>query len=334
MMDDKFLSQDEIDALLEGVTGDTDESSIPKPDPSAVKKYDLATQERIIRGRLPSLEIINDRFARLFRLGLYNFLPRSIEITSGPVQTTKYSEFLRRIIVPANLNIIKINPLPSTALVVMDPYLVFMLVDNFFGGDGRFQTRIEGREFTGTELRIIQRVLSVALDALTKAWEFLYPVEFEYIRSEMNNQFANIVSANETVVSSSFRISIGSNSGDLHICMPFSMLEPIHHLLRSNSHSESVNQDQRWTRLLKQQIQDAEMDCVANLCTIDTSLRQVMNLQQGDLIWFDMPKSIELKIEGVPILDCQFGKLNGQYALQINQFIQHPDHASQEVIDE
>jgi flagellar motor switch protein FliM len=319
-MDEKFLSQDEIDALLKGVTGEQDEPS-SVIDPSEVRPYNLATQERIVRGRMPSLELINERFARLFRIGLYNFLRRSSEISVNPIRTTKYSEFLRHLVVPTNLNLIKIKPLLGTAMIVMDPYLVFMLVDNFFGGDGRFHTRIEGRDFTQTEQRIIHRVLNIVFEGLAKAWELVYPVEFEFIRSEMNTQFANIATPNEVVVTTTFRIELGSTGGDLHLCIPYSMIEPIRDLLRSSMHSESITHDHRWGQLLKQQIQSAEVEAVADLTSIKSDLRAVLNMKVGDIIPMDMPSIIELKVDNVPIMECSYGKLNGQYALRVENLI-------------
>jgi flagellar motor switch protein FliM len=321
-MDDKFLSQDEINALLQGVTGETQDTK-PTIDSSEAVSYDLATQERIVRGRMPSLELINERFIRLLRIGLFNLLRRTPEISINPIRNTKYSEFLRHLVVPTNLNLIKITPLKGTALIVMDPHLVFLLVDNLFGGDGRFQTRVEGRDFSHIEQRIIQRTLTIVFESLSKAWESIYPVNFEFIRSEMNTQFANIASPNEVVVTTTFRIDLGSIGGDLHICLPYSMIEPIKDILRSSLHSESLSHDQRWAQLLKHQIQDAEVDAVADLCSIDTTLRKVLNMQVGDIIPFEMPETLNVNVDYLPILNCSYGKLNGQYALQVENIINY-----------
>jgi flagellar motor switch protein FliM len=319
-MDDKFLSQDEINALLQGVTGETQDTK-PTIDSSEVVVYNLATQERIVRGRMPSLELINERFARLLRIGLYNLLRRNPEISINPIRNTKYSEFLRHLVVPTNLNLVKVPPLKGSGMIVIDPHLVFLLVDNLFGGDGRFQTRVEGRDFSSIEQRIIQRALAIIFECLDKAWELMYPVNFEFIRSEMNTQFANIATPNEVVVTTTFRIDLGSIGGDLHICLPYSMIEPIKDILRSSLHSESISNDQRWAQLLKHQIQDAEVDAVADLCKIETTLRKVLNMKAGDIIPFDMPETIDVNVDYLPILKCSYGKLNGQYALQVENII-------------
>ena len=232
-MADNFLSQEEVDALLKGVTGDQDESAAPEDD-SGIRPYNLATQERIVRGRMPTLEIINERFARLLRIGLFNFLHRSAEVSIGPVRVHKYSEFIRNLVVPTNLNLVHMKPLRGTALMVFDPNLVFLLVDNLFGGDGRFHTRVEGRDFTQTEQRIIQRILGIVFETYAKSWEPVYPVEFEYVRSEMNTQFANIATPNEVVVATTFTVELGPVSGEMHFCTPYSMIEPIRDILTSS----------------------------------------------------------------------------------------------------
>lgn len=327
-MTEKFLSQDEVDSLLKGVTGETDSPQQPI-DPNAIRPYNLATQERIVRGRMPTLELINERFARLLRIGLYNFLRRSSEVAAGPVRITKYSEFLRHLVVPTNLNLVQIKPLRGTALIVIDPDLVFLFVDNFFGGDGRFQTRIEGRDFTQTEQRTIHRILSIIFENYAKSWESVHPIEFHYVRSEMNTQFANIATPNEVVVAITFDIELGSVGGQMHMCIPYSMIEPIRDLLSSSLQGEALAADQRWIHLMKQQIQFAEVEPVVDLCNMQTSVRDVLNMQVGDIIPLEMPETVELKVDGVPIMECSYGQLNGQYALRVERLIESTASMSQ-----
>ena len=332
-MADNFLSQEEVDALLKGVNGDQDEGGSLEDD-SGVRPYNLATQERIVRGRMPTLEIINERFARLLRIGLFNFLHRSSEVSIGPVRVSKYSEFIRNLVVPTNLNLVHMKPLRGTALIVFDPNLVFLLVDNLFGGDGRFHTRVEGRDFTQTEQRIIQRILSIVFENYAKSWEPVYPIEFEYIRSEMNTQFANIATPNEVVVSTTFTIELGPVSGEMHFCTPYSMIEPIRDLLTSSLQGETLEMDKRWIRLMTQQIQTAEVEIVADLGVAKSTLGKVLNMKVGDIIPMTVPPTVEAKIDGVPVMECTYGRLNGQYALKVekllthsaNEFVQGDDH--------
>jgi flagellar motor switch protein FliM len=320
-MADNFLSQDEVDALLKGVTGDADDAPAEVEDKSTARSYNLATQERIVRGRMPTLEIINERFARQLRIGLYNFLRRGIEISVGPVKVTKYSEFIRNLVVPTNLNLVHFKPLRGTALMIFNPDLVFLMVDNLFGGDGRFHTRVEGRDFTQTEHRIIQRVLNIVFESYSKSWEPIYPIEFEFIRSEMNTQFANIATPNEVVVSITFTIELGQVSGEMHFCIPYSMIEPIKDLLTSSLQAENLEVDKRWIRLMRQQIQLAEVEIVADLGTAQVSLGDIVNMKVGDVIPLDIPKTVEAKVDGIPVMECAYGKFNGQYTLRVEKLL-------------
>ncbi|MDO8176921.1 MAG: flagellar motor switch protein FliM [Undibacterium sp.] len=319
-MSDNFLSQEEVDALLKGVTGDQDDAQ-SQEDTSGVRPYNLATQERIVRGRMPTLEIINERFARLLRIGLFNFLRRSAEVSVGTVRVSKYSEFIRNLVVPTNLNLAHMKPLRGTSLFVLDPGLVFLLVDNLFGGDGRFHTRVEGRDFTQTEQRIIQRILEIIFETYEKSWEPVYPVKFEYIRSEMNTQFANIATPNEVVVSTTFTIELGPVSGEMHLCMPYSMIEPIRDILTSSLQGETLEVDKRWVRLMTQQIQIAEVEIVADIGTTKVTLGDILNMKEGDIIPLSIPDIISAKVDGTPVMECKYGVFNGQYALRVEKLL-------------
>jgi flagellar motor switch protein FliM len=319
-MADSFLSQDEVDALLKGVGLDQDDAPVEQ-DPHGVREYNLATQERIVRGRMPTLEIINERFARLLRIGLFNFMRRSVEVSVGPVRISKYSEFVRNLVVPTNLNLVHMNPLRGTGLMVFDPSLVFSIVDNMFGGDGRFHTRIEGRDFTQTEQRIIQRVLAIVIENYEKSWEPVYQVKFEYLRSEMNTQFANIATPNEVIVATTFSIELGPAGGEIHFCFPYSMIEPVRDLLTSSLQGEVLGVDKRWVRLMTQQIQAAEVELVANLAKTRMQLGDVLNMKVGDVIPLNISETIEAHVDNVPVMECKYGVFNGQYSLRVEKLL-------------
>lgn len=319
-MVDNVLTQDEVDALLKGVTGEQDEVK-SEIDPSAIREYNLATQERIVRGRLPTLEIINERFARLLRIGLFNFLRRTSEVSVGSVRISKYSDFIRNLVVPTNLNLVQIKPFRGTALMIFDPNLVFLLVDNLFGGDGRFHTRVEGRDFTQTEQRIIKRLLDIVTETYMKSWEPVYRIECEYVRSEMNTQFANIATPNEVVVSTTFSIELGDVGGDLHLCMPYAMIEPIRDILSSSLQGEVLGVDRRWVRLMTQQIQSAEVELVTDLAKARMTLNDVLNMKVGDVIPLSLSETVEAKVDNVPVMECKYGIFNGQYALRVEKLL-------------
>lgn len=316
-----FLSQDEVDALLKGVTGETDEPEEGGSDAAGIRSYNLGTQERIVRGRMPTLELVNERFARYLRIGLFNYMHRNAEISVGPIRVQKYSEFIRNLVVPTNLNLVVAKPLRGTALFVFDPNLVFLVVDNMFGGDGRFHTRVEGRDFTATEQRIIQGLLSVVFTEYSKSWKPVHNITFEYIRSEMNSQFANIATPSEIVVSTTFTLEFGGATADMHICFPYSMLEPIRDLLYSTMQSDQLSTDKRWIGTLRKQLQGAEVEIVAQLGSGKISLREILSLKAGDVIPLNIPPRIEALVDSVPLMECSYGQLNGQYALKVERFV-------------
>ena len=319
-MSQEFLSQDEVDALLKGVTGEADEVKVAV-DSSGVRSYDLAKQERIVRGRMPTLELINERFARQLRIGLFNFMRRTAEISIGPIRIVKYNEFIRNLVVPTNLNIVVAKPLRGSSLFIFDPSLVFLVVDNLFGGDGRFHSRVEGRDFTQTEQRIIQRLLGVVLDEYGKSWKPVYPLEFEFVRSEMNTQFVNIATPNEVVVVTTFVIEFGTTSGEFHICLPYAMIEPVRDLLHGSLQGDHMEVDKRWLRLLTQQIQVAEVELVAILGRADVKLDSVLKMKVGDVIGIEIPDAIAATVDGIPVMECRYGVFNGQYALKVEKLL-------------
>lgn len=316
-----FLSQDEVDALLKGVTGETDEPETSEAGAGSIRAYNLGTQERIVRGRMPTLELINERFARYLRIGLFNYMHRTTEISVGPIRVQKYSEFIRNLVVPTNLNLVAAKPLRGTSLFVFDPNLVFLVVDNMFGGDGRFHTRVEGRDFTGTEQRIIQGLLNVVFTEYARSWKPVFSLSFEYIRSEMNSQFANIATPSEIVVSTTFTLEFGGTAADMHICFPYSMVEPIRDLLYSAMQSDQLSTDRRWILMLRKQLKDAEVEIRANLATTNIALGEILELNPGDIIPIDIPEKIIACVDDVPLFEATYGQQGGQYALKIETFI-------------
>ena len=316
-----FLSQDEVDALLKGVSGETDEPEASGDDDGGVHSYKLGTQERIVRGRMPTLELINERFARYLRIGLFNYMHRTTDISVGPIRVQKYSEFIRNLVVPTNLNLVAAKPLRGTSLFVIDPNLVFLVVDNMFGGDGRFHTRVEGRDFTSTEQRIIQGLLRVIFAEYSRSWKPVYEMSFEYIRSEMNSQFANIATPSEIVISTTFSLEFGGTAADMHICFPYSMIEPIRDLLYSTMQSDQLSVDQRWTVMLRKQLKDAEVEIAAHLATATVSLGEILQMKVGDIIPVEISETIVALVDDIPLMECRYGRQGPQYALKIEKFI-------------
>ncbi|TAH51552.1 MAG: flagellar motor switch protein FliM [Betaproteobacteria bacterium] len=325
-MSSDFLSQEEVDALLRGVTGESDEPADDLADQGGVRPYNLATQERIVRGRMPTMELINERFARYLRIGMFNYMHRNAEVSVGPIKVQKYAEFIRNLVVPTNLNLVLGKPLRGTGLVVLDPNLVFLVVDNMFGGDGRFHTRVEGRDFTPTEQRIIKGMLDVVFAEYARAWAPVFKLELEYVRSEMNSQFANIATPSEIVVSTTFSLDFGGAQAEMHICFPYSMLEPIRDLLYSSMQSDHITQDRRWIRLLSRQLQNADVELVCNFGTARVTLRDIVDMRVDDVIPLSVPDMLTAEVDGVPVFECRQGTKNGHYALKVERFVDRHDN--------
>ena len=320
-MSQQILSQDEVDALLQGITGESQKLEQQEESAGGVREYNLANQERIVRGRMPTMEIINERFARNVRIGLFNLIRRSPEVSIGGTKVQKYSAFLREIVVPTNFNIVSVKPLRGSGLVVCEPSLVFATIDALFGGSGKFHTRIEGRDFSATEQRVITRLVETIGAEFKKAWAGIYPIELEYQRSEMQPQFANIATPSEIVVSTAFTLEIGDVTGAIHFCFPYAMLEPIRDTLYSTVQGDAVEPDKRWVNLLKNQIQDAEVELVAELATARATVEQLLGFRPGDFIELDMEPIIQAKVDGVPVFDCQYGMNDGHYAIKIEKLL-------------
>ena len=320
-MNQQILSQDEVDALLQGITGESQKLEQEEIPEGGVRVYDIASQERIVRGRMPTMEIIGERFARNIRIGLFNFIRKSPEVSINGIKVQKYSAFLREIVVPTNFNIVSVRPLRGSGLIVCDPSIVFAVIDSLFGGVGKFHTRIEGRDFSATEQRVIERLVDCIITEYRNAWKGIYPLELDYQRSEMQPQFANIATPSEIVVSSSFTLEIGETSGTIHFCIPYSTLEPIRDVLYSSIQGDSTEPDRRWVNLLKEQIKSAEVDLVAELGTAHATVEQLLAFKPGDFIELDLLPMIQAKVDGVPVFDCHYGTSDGHYAIKIDKLL-------------
>lgn len=327
-MADQFLSQDEVDALLAGVNGEPEQVEEEVKE-EGVRSYDLARQERIVRGRMPTLEIINERFARNLRTGLFNFMRRNPEVAVGPVKVQKYNAFLASLVVPTNINLMQVRPLHGNGLLIFEPQLVFAIVDTLFGGSGRLHTRIEGRDFSPTEQRIIHRMVEVVCTEYAKAWEGIYPIKLEYQRSEVQPQFANIATPAEVVVTTSFTLEVADASGSVHLCIPYSTLEPLREILYSSLNADKTGGSNEWLEKMTSQISDAEVDLVAVLGGARITCAELLSLRSGDFVQLDIEPFIQAKVDETPVLECSYGLSGGRYALKVERFLHHPDEAGQ-----
>lgn len=327
-----LLSQDEIDALLHGVDEVEEEEVVEDfAQDAGTSDYDFSSQDRIVRGRMPTLEMVNERFARHMRISLFNMMRRTAEVSINGIQMIKFGEYVHTLFVPTSLNMVRFRPLKGTGLITMEARLVFILVDNFFGGDGRYHAKIEGREFTPTERRIIQMLLKLIFEDYKEAWSPVMDVSFEYLDSEVNPSMANIVSPTEVVVISSFHIELDGGGGDFHVALPYSMLEPIRELLDAGVQSDKEDTDMRWSKALRDEILDVPVELSTKFLEVDLPLSKIMNLEAGDIIPIEMPEHITVLIEGLPSFRAKLGKSREHVALQIKEKIKRPESVKNEL---
>ena len=313
---EQILEQDEIDALVEGVTrGSIDMQAHPAP--GEVRSFDFASSVRIVRGRMPTLEMINERFGRLLRSTFYNILKQSVVVSVESVQILKFGEYIMTLRLPTSLNLLRVNPLRGTALAILDPKLVFSVVDTFFGGKGR-HAKIEGREFTLIENEIIQMLLQSSFRNLEQAWAHVIAMKIDHLGSEMNPQFANIVSPTEIVVVCRFSIEMDSGGGEMHITMPYSMIEPLRDILDAGVQSDRVEQDDRWTEALQGELELSEVTLRAVLGSTKMTLGELADLQPGDVLSTDFDGELLLFAEEVPVCRAALCSSRGQQAVQVS----------------
>jgi flagellar motor switch protein FliM len=311
-----LLSQDEINALLHGVDeGEVDvneNGSTPN-----VSSYDLTSRDHVVRHKMPALEMINERFARATRENLFNLLRRTAEVTVGGTKIGKFGEYKNSLNVPVSLNLLKLRPLRGTALLGIDAPLVFKLVDSFFGGGAR-NTKIQGRDFTPTEQRVVQMVLNQAYTDLSAAWKSVHAIQPEPQRSEFNPEMVNILAPSELILITNFNIVFDSGGGgELHIALPYKMIEPIRDLLEVGLRVDPEEVDERWVEALREDIMDASVEFGCSLFEQAITLRDVVDLEAGDVIPVDMPELVVLKANGIPMFNSRIGVSNGNLALKI-----------------
>lgn len=320
----QVLSQDEVEALLRGVSdGEIETGAEYVGEASGVVAYDLASQERIIRGRMPALDIINRRFSPLLGNSLSTALRKALDVSAVSTDTVKFGEFIKSLPAPASLHIFRMPPLRGFALLVAESKTVFALVDTFFGGSGEAKMKIEGRDFTSIEQRMIKKVVLMALADLQKAWVPVHPVEMVFVRSEVNPQFAAIAPPTDVVVVISFEIGTDQFSGTLTVCLPYSTIEPIIGKLKAGAQSDQLEVDLAWVRRLRERLTMAEVGVKVKLGEVEVPSREFLHLKVGDVLSLDTDVSDELMVYvgGVAKFKGHQGVVGGNKAIRISHVI-------------
>jgi flagellar motor switch protein FliM len=317
-----ILSQDEVDALLKGVqAGNIDTEDAKKRIMAGIRPYDLTNQERIVRGRMPGLEMANERFARLFRNSVSGLMMKFVDIGIQNVQVLKFGEFMKTIPFPSSINIFKMEPLKGYALCVLEAPLVFAFVEFFFGGGSVRNVKSEGRSFTSIEQRVIKKVITMALHDLTGAWNGIAQIRPEHVSSEMNPQFVTIVTPSEIAIKIEVHIEVEDFTGKLFFCIPYAMIEPVKEKIYSGIQSDKFDADQRWVARLKEILMGSSVEVVAEVGQARLTFGELMNLRAGDVLPLRTCTTDDLlvKVEDVPKLGGRPGYSRGNQAIRVTK---------------
>ena len=319
----KVLSQDEVDALLRGMSGgEIEVETGAGSGADGVVVYDLTNQDRIIRGRMPTLEIINDRFARLFRTTISASLRKIVDITTASVDMVKFGEFMRSLPVPTSLHIFKMDPLRGHAVFVLESKLVFNLVETFFGGDGTGEVKVEGRDFTAIELQLTRKVVLMALRDLEQAWKPVHDLTLVYQRTENNPQFASIVPPSDVVIVVKFEMEMEHAAGTITVCIPYSTIEPIRGKLYAGFQSDQLEVDHEWMRRFRAQLRDAEVEIAIEVGRTEVLSGDLLKLKEGDIIPLDkdINEALVALVQGIPKFVGRAGTYRGNKAFKVEEY--------------
>ena len=322
----EHLSQDEIDTLLGGVDSGAVETEVDRlADSHEAVPFDFTNQDNVIRGRIPALDMVNEHFTRSLQASVFNMLRRTAHVTVEGVKMLKYAEYLKGLATPTSCNVINIKPLQGHGMIVIDPKLVFATVDNFFGGDGRYQTSIEGRELTPTEKRVVQILLDLSFADLKKAWEPVIKLDFSFVNSEINPAFAKIVESTEVVVVSTFNMELEGGAGEFHIVMPYAMVEPIMDMLETGASADENELNQNWVHAMEQRMKQAVIELGCSMAHTRLTLGDVLDFTPGDIIPIELAELVTVKAANTPVFKGVLGVSNGKNAVRYIEPIRHTD---------
>lgn len=325
----QVLTQEEINSLLRGLSeGEIEQDAVEAVNANAnVKKFDLANQERIIRGRMPTMELIHDRFARQFRTSLAKFLGRTCFANVGGIEMLKFGLFMKKLPLPCSLHIFRMPPLSGYALMVVSAPLVFGIVDSLFGGSGQSRVKIEGREYTPIETRLIGKVVMMALDVLKDAWAPIHPVDFVYVRSEFNPLAIAIVPPTDVVIIVTIEVELEQESTTITLCTPYSTIEPLRGKLATGFQSTRLEVDSGVLKRMELNVKQTTAQMSVQLATGTIKTRDLLALKVGDVMTLDTNPSEEamVMVEGTPKYYGYVGSFRGNRAARITRAIPKKD---------
>jgi flagellar motor switch protein FliM len=321
----QLLSQDEVDALLKGLdTGDIEAEPEAQEPQEEMEVFDWTSQERDIKGSMPLLGVVNNRFSQKFKASLSTSLRKVIEVNVGPPEMIKFQDFQRSLPIPTSLHLFKLSPLRGIGIIVIESFLVFNLVEAYFGGKGTGKTKIEGRDFTPIESIIIQKVVHIALMNLMESWEEVHSIKTDFIRSESNPLIVNVIPPEDYLISVKFEIEMNKAMGSVNICIPYSALQPIRHKLAGGYRDEEeTRQDPVWTNSVKDLLNKTELEVVVDLGNTNLTVRDLLNLKQGDILILDKSfnQPLTASVEGIPKFGGFVGRSGDRKVFKIEDSI-------------
>lgn len=288
-----------------------------------IRRFNLLTQDTVVRGRLPTLDVLNDRFARFFRTSLFRELRCALELKPGAVELIKHAEFIERLEVPSFIALVSIKPLNGTMLISLDAKLAHSIVEIFFGGTGKFPVTIGAREFTTVEQRVLRRVIAIALREFVTAWEPVQAFEPEVLRYEFNPQFSNVASPSDLVIVSTFRVIIENGGGWVTVCMPYNAVEQLRDQLMSGVASDR-HADDHWFGMLRMGVQLVNLHATAELLDIEISVNDLLRIQTGDVFEVEIPETVTVTLNNMPLYRAKWGQHRGKAAIRIESKINEP----------
>ena len=309
------------DASKDAAPGTAPDDTVERMADAIVREYDMAAQERMVRRPMPTLDIVNERMQRYLRAGIFQFARRSPEITIEPTVVQRFSEFLEVLPAPVHFSVVALRPLRGSGLVVCESTLISALVDALYGGAGTLQSPFEGREFSPTEQRVIQRLLNLVCTEYAKAWKGVYPLELEFQRSETHPRFVNVAAPADLVLVTTLQITFGELKGAIRICKPWAVLDPVRDILYGAQQADAIAEDRRWVTQLTREIQSAEVTLTAELAQPELTVGQLLAMKPGDFIPLDRASRIVAVVDGTPVFACHYGTHNARYALRIDECV-------------
>ncbi len=325
-----ILGQDEIDALMRGMGGVQvgEDDSVGRTD---VVLYDFTNQERVVRGKFPALDVIAERFARCFQRRLIDMVQVGVEISSGEIKVLKMNEYLRNLSFPTSLNIIKIEVLGGLGLFAINSKLIFNAIDLYYGGNGQVHFKIEGREYTPVEVGFVKSLITECIECMEFAWESVLPIKIEMMHTEMNPKFASIVDPVEMVVIAPVKVKFESQEGQLDVVLPLALLEPIKDILEEGLRSSQGEAEKRWNKTLRDEAKDILVNVRSELTQIHLSMEDVLAMEVGDVIPFEMPDRALVTVEDMAIGHGRIGVYEGKKAIEMLDFNKHPAYTDRDV---